>query len=370
MDNTLDPKEEKQEDLSGAAAAENSSQLEASAAKTSHQRDPDSGPEVSHTEPASEMLNIDSQTEPNIAPHALPVPASLDPEPRPTNDQAPSRVSTSTIEHFARPVTDDLMSNNGDAEPDRTYLTQHDSENSSTEGIRDFQEGMMTVVEHLDELRIRLFRCLGYAGTGCVIGLFLSKKVMRLLEAPAGNISFQALSLEEPILVFFKVACYTGLICASPFILFEISQFVAPGLTKKEKQIVTPIVIGSPVLFACGALFAYYCLLRPMLHFFGAFGSGVAPINQRLDFYISLVSSILLYMGLCFQLPIIIFALSFTGLVNSTQLVKVWRYAILGASLIAAVITPDPTAISMLIVMAALIGLYFLSVLMLKLFGR
>ncbi len=132
----------------------------------------------------------------------------------------------------------------------------------------------------------------------------------------------------------------------------------------------TPIVIGSPILFACGALFAYFCLLHPMLHFFGAFGAGVAPINQRLDFYISLVSSILLYMGLCFQLPIIIFALSFTGLVNSTMLIKIWRYAILGASLLAAVITPDPTAISMLIVMAALIGLYFLSVLLLKLFGR
>jgi sec-independent protein translocase protein TatC len=107
-----------------------------------------------------------------------------------------------------------------------------------------------------------------------------------------------------------------------------------------------------------------------MLHFFGVFSAGVAPINQRLDFYISLVSSILLYMGLCFQLPIIIFALSFTGLVNSTMLIKIWRYAILGASLLAAVITPDPTAISMLIVMAALVGLYFLSVLLLKLFGR
>jgi sec-independent protein translocase protein TatC len=107
-----------------------------------------------------------------------------------------------------------------------------------------------------------------------------------------------------------------------------------------------------------------------MLHFFGAFGSGVAPINQRLDFYISLVSSILLYMGLCFQLPIIIFALSLTGIINSNMLLKVWRYAVFGASVLAAIITPDPTAISMLIVMAALIGLYFLSVLLLKLCGR
>jgi sec-independent protein translocase protein TatC len=232
------------------------------------------------------------------------------------------------------------------------------------------QAGMMTVVEHLEELRMRLFRGLGYVVAGCILGLFLSKDIMRVLEAPAGNISFQALSLEEPVLVFFKVACYAGIVFASPFILFEVSRFIAPGLTEKERGVLTPIVIGSPLLFVCGGLFAYFCLLGPMLHFFGSFGAGVAPINQRLDFYISLVSSILLYMGLCFQLPIIIFALSFTGLVNSKMLISIWRYAIVGASLLAAVITPDPTAISMLIVMAALIGLYFISVLLLKIFGR
>jgi sec-independent protein translocase protein TatC len=252
----------------------------------------------------------------------------------------------------------------------KSYWPEPDPAAPERSGSQALQAGMMTVVEHLDELRTRLFRCILYVAVGLVAGLVLAKKILQLLEAPAGNISFQALSLEEPVLVFFKVAFYAGVIFASPLILFEISRFIAPGLTDKERGVVTPIVIGSPVLFACGALFAYFCLLHPMLHFFGAFSAGVAPINQRLDFYISLVSSILLYMGLCFQLPIIIFALSFTGLVNSTMLIKIWRYAILGASLLAAVITPDPTAISMLIVMAALVGLYFLSVLLLKLFGR
>ncbi len=251
-----------------------------------------------------------------------------------------------------------------------THLASAQNVEINAAAQSDSEPGMMTVVEHLEELRLRLFRCIGYIAAGCILGLFLSKDIMRVLEAPAGNISFQALSLEEPVLVFFKVACYAGLVFASPFILFELSRFIAPGLTKKEGAVLTPIVIGSPILFVCGGLFAYFCLLGPMLHFFGSFGAGVAPINQRLDFYISLVSSILLYMGLCFQLPIIIFALSFTGLVNSKILISVWRYAILGASLIAAVITPDPTAISMLIVMAALIGLYFLSVLLLKIFGR
>jgi sec-independent protein translocase protein TatC len=110
--------------------------------------------------------------------------------------------------------------------------------------------------------------------------------------------------------------------------------------------------------------------LPSMLHFFSAFGQGVTPINQRLDFYISLVSSILLYMGLSFQLPIVIFALSFTGIVNSKLLLSYWKYAVFGAAIIAAVITPDPTAFSMLLVMGALTALYFISIVLLKVFGR
>ncbi len=235
---------------------------------------------------------------------------------------------------------------------------------------KDDESSSMTVVEHLDELRVRLIRSIAYITIGFFVSLLFTKDIMRFLQAPAGDITFQALSIEEPVMVFFKVAFYTALISASPFILWEISQFVAPGLTEKEKKIVAPALIGGPVLFICGAAFAYFLLLPPMLHFFQSFGEGVTPINQRLDFYMSLVSSLLLYMGLCFQLPIVLFALSLTGLVTSDHLIKIWRYAVVGASVVALVITPDPTAVSMLLVTGALIGLYSITVLVLKLFGR
>lgn len=228
----------------------------------------------------------------------------------------------------------------------------------------------MTVVEHLGELRLRLVRSIAYVTIAFFISLIFTKDIMRILQAPAGDITFQALSLEEPVMVFFKVAFYTAIIISSPFILFEVSQFVGPGLTQKEKSIVAPALIGGPILFVLGTCFAYFLLLPPMLHFFQSFGEGVTPINQRLDFYMSLVSSVLLYMGLCFQLPIVLFALSLTGLVTSDHLIKIWRYAVVGASVIALIITPDPTAISMLLVMGALIGLYAITVVVLKLFGR
>lgn len=251
------------------------------------------------------------------------------------------------------------------------HLTPSDKVDGEQAGIGCVDDDKaMSLVEHLDELRTRLVRCLMAVAFTVLFALCIAKDVIRFLEAPAGNITFQALSLEEPLLVFIKIALYVGLVLAFPYVLFEASQFIAPGLRRHERKILMPIVVGGPLLFVAGAAFAYVFVLPPMLNFFGSFGQGISPINQRLDFYISLVSSVLFYMGLCFQLPIVIFALSFTGLINSNQLLKVWKYAIFCASVIAAIITPDPTAISMLLVLGALVGLYFLSIGLLKLFGR
>ncbi len=235
---------------------------------------------------------------------------------------------------------------------------------------KDGEGHVMSVIEHLEELRMGIIRSFFAILAGLSVALFFGKDILRILKMPAGNITFQALSLEEPILVYLKVSFYAGLVIAAPFILAEVCRFISPGLTAKERKIVLPIIIASPFLFVCGAAFAYFCVLPSMLHFFTSFGEGFIQVNQRLDFYISLVSSFLLYMGLCFQLPLVICALSFTGLVKSKHLIKFWRYAIFGAGVVAAVVTPDPTAFSMLVTMAALVALYGLSILLVKFFGK
>lgn len=235
---------------------------------------------------------------------------------------------------------------------------------------KDGEGHVMSVIEHLEELRMGIIRSFFAVLIGVSIALYFGKDILRILKAPAGNIPFQALSLEEPIIVYLKVSFYTGIVIAAPFILNEICRFIAPGLTKTEKKVVLPIVICSPLLFFTGVAFAYFCVLPSMLHFFASFGEGVIQVHQRLDFYVSLVSSFLLYMGLCFQLPLVICALSFTGLITSKHLLKFWRYAIFGAGILAAVVTPDPTAFSMLVTMAALIALYGLSIILVKFFGK
>ena len=229
---------------------------------------------------------------------------------------------------------------------------------------------VMSVIDHLDEMRVRLIRSLLVFGLAMVVAFIFGKDIIVFLEMPAKGMHFQALTIEEPVLVYFKVSFYAALMLAAPFLLWEISAFVSPGLKRNERQVLAPIVIGGPLLFLAGAFFCYQFVLPPMLSFFNSFSGPIAPVQQRLDYYISLVTSMIFYMGICFQLPIVLFALSLTGLVNSKQLMGFWRYAFVGASVVAAIITPDPTVISMLIVMFALLALYFSTILLLKLFGR
>lgn len=229
---------------------------------------------------------------------------------------------------------------------------------------------VMSVIDHLDELRTRLIRTLIVFAIAMSISFIYGRDIIAFLELPAKGMHFQALSIEEPVLVYFKVSFYASLMMAAPWVLWEISAFIAPGLKRSERKILAPIVFGGPLLFVAGAYFCYSCALPPMLSFFNSFSGPIAPVQQRLDYYISLVTSMIFYMGLCFQLPIVLFALSLAGIVKSGHLISFWRYAVVGCSVVAAVITPDPTVISMLIVMAALLALYFLTIILLKVFGR
>ncbi len=283
----------------------------------------------------------------------------------PAEDESRAELIPAAGEPFQTNLRGKSAEADDDADPEYEIGDESEAQVHEDEG-----EGAMTLVEHLSELRDRLLRSIVYIFISFMVSLTFGKNIIEFLEVPAGDMKFQALSIEEPVMVYFKVAFFAALVLASPFILLEVARFVAPGLTRREKQIVTPALVGGPVLFVAGAGFAYYFVLPAMFRFFTSFGQGISPINQRLDFYVSLVSTIMLYMGLCFQLPIVIFALSFTGLVTSDQLIKFWRYAVFGASVIALVITPDPTAFSMFMVMGALIGLYAVSVVLLKLFGR
>ncbi len=297
--------------------------------------------------------------------HTLPsgIPVELLPDEHPFEELSSVELSTgadrpSLIE---TPVaSEELRMSIGAEEPDAVLSASEDDSK------------VMTVIEHLGELRTRIIRCLLMFLVAFGLAFTFGKEIILFLEVPAANckMSFQVLSVEEPLMVTCKVSFYAALMLVAPYLIAEASMFVAPGLRRSERRILSPIIFGGPLLFLLGGLFCYYLVLPPMLSFFSSFGVGIAPVQQRLDFYVSLVTTMLFYMGICFQLPVVLFALSLAGIVNSGMLIRFWRYALVGASIAAAIITPDPTIFSMLIVLAGLIGLYFATIVLLKVFGR
>ena len=130
----------------------------------------------------------------------------------------------------------------------------------------------MSIFDHLEELRMRIFHSL-IAGVVGIIGCFIVvKPIVQFLEVPAHGVKFLQLAPGEYFFVTIKVAAYSGLLLASPFMLYQIIKFVLPGLTVRERRFLGPIFLGSTVLFGLGLVFAYFAIVPAALTFFISYG--------------------------------------------------------------------------------------------------
>lgn len=228
----------------------------------------------------------------------------------------------------------------------------------------------MSLFDHLEELRQRIFYALIAVVVG-VIGCFLAvKPIVQLLEVPAQGVKFLQLAPGEYFFVSIKVAGYSGLLVASPFVLYQIILFVLPGLTRRERRLIGPVVLGSSVLFAAGLVFAYLALIPAALNFFISYGEDVVEQLWSIDRYFEFVLLLLFSTGLAFQIPIIQVLLSFLGIVSSGQMLSGWRYVILAAVVLGAVLTPSTDPLTQSLLAGAVLGLYFGGIGMVKLIGR
>lgn len=228
----------------------------------------------------------------------------------------------------------------------------------------------MSLFDHLEELRWRLFYGLiavVVATSGCF--LFV-KPIVQLLEVPAHGVKFLQLSPGEYFWVSFKVAAYCGLLLSSPFILYQVIQFVLPGLTRRERRLVAPVVLGSSILFAAGLVFAYVLLIPAALNFFISYGADVVEQMWSIDSYFEFVLLLLFGTGLVFQVPVIQILLALLGIVSSEKMLSGWQYVILGAVILGAIITPSTDPVTQSLLAAAVLGLYFGGVGLVKLLGR
>ncbi|MGK7917182.1 MAG: twin-arginine translocase subunit TatC [Prochloraceae cyanobacterium] len=225
----------------------------------------------------------------------------------------------------------------------------------------------MSLFEHLEELRLRIFYALIAVVLG-VIGCFIFvKPIVSLLELPAQGVKFLQLAPGEFFFVSIKVAGYSGLLVTSPFILYQILQFVFPGLTRRERRLLAPVVLGSSVLFFLGLFFAYIALIPAALNFFINYGADVVEQFWSIDKYFEFVLLLMFGTGLVFQVPIIMISLGKLGIVSSNQMLSNWRYVILGAAILGAVITPSTDPLTQSLLGSAVLGLYFGGIGMMKL---
>lgn len=215
--------------------------------------------------------------------------------------------------------------------------------------------------EHIDELRKRLTRAIIGLILTVVASFIFAQQILEILAAPAGGLeALQAIQVTETITSFMRISLISGFILAFPWILYQLLAFILPGLEPRERNW---IYIGIPsvtILFLGGVAFTYFVMLRAAIPVLLTF-MGVQTVPQVSD-YVNFVTSLMFWVGVAFQAPVIAFILAKLKLIRSSDLSKQWRFAIVGIAVAAAVITPTGDPINMALLMLPLTVLYGLSI--------
>ncbi|MBS1841888.1 MAG: twin-arginine translocase subunit TatC [Acidobacteria bacterium] len=232
--------------------------------------------------------------------------------------------------------------------------------------------GQMTFFEHLIELRKRIINSLIAIAVCAAGGWFLAPKVVELFAEPI-QVALKAHGYNPQLIytdptdylgLLIKLSIYIGLVISSPVVLYQVWMFVAPALYKHERSAVVGFVFSTVVLFLGGIAFGFFLALPHILGFLVGFqgpGSAIAPMIH-VNSYIDLAMLVIVALGLVFELPVLIFLLCYFGIVTPKFLVQNTKYAVLGITVVSAIVTPTPDALTMLLVMGVMLALYFLGV--------
>ncbi|TAK79066.1 MAG: twin-arginine translocase subunit TatC [Dehalococcoidia bacterium] len=228
--------------------------------------------------------------------------------------------------------------------------------------------GEMTLLEHLLELRSRMMWSALAVAAG-MIAFFIPPVgfgVIGWLLAPARETvpDFRPQYIEpmENIAVYFRVALLGGVTVAMPMLVFQLLGFVAPALTKSEKRWLFPIMFLATVAFIGGLAFGYWVVLPVTLGFLLSFGNDIAQADWRIGNYIGFVTRILLVMGFVFETPLLVMGLAKAGVVTAKKLLGWWRFAVVAAFLVAAIVTPTIDPITQSLVGGPIVVLYFVGI--------
>lgn len=219
----------------------------------------------------------------------------------------------------------------------------------------------MPFMSHFTELRNRLLVSVIVLAIAVVVSFAFSQKLAEVLAKPIGGLEVMtSIDLTENVSAFMKISLLSGVVLALPVILYEILAFIMPGLNPKERFWIWLALPTATLFFAGGVAFAYFFMLPTALPFLLNF-MGIAT-SPRPSTYFGFVTNLLFWVGVSFELPLLVFVLAKVKVVTAKQLIKQWRIAIVASAILAALITPTPDPVNMGLMMLPLAGLYVLSI--------
>jgi sec-independent protein translocase protein TatC len=238
-------------------------------------------------------------------------------------------------------------------------------------------EVKLSFMDHLRELRKRLTRAIiGVVIGMAVVGGFVEQIFHRLMQPvldslPEKQRALHYTSYIEPLMVYLKVALYGGIFVAVPWVLYQLWQFIAPGLYRKEKKVVVPFLVSGTALFYAGAVFCYFVIFPAAFPAMAAFATdpSLSPVLTMSE-QLSLVLGMLLGFGIVFEVPVVIAFLAMIGLVNWRWLAKYRRIAIVVNVTLAAIITPTGDPLNLAFMAVPLILFYEIGIILARVLGK
>jgi sec-independent protein translocase protein TatC len=235
-------------------------------------------------------------------------------------------------------------------------------------------EGRMTFLEHLDELRKRITHAVLALFVGFLAAFAFIEEIWTFVfarltaDVPGGQLIYTEPG--EAFFLYLKMAAIAGVLLSSPYVMYQVWLFIAPGLYANEKKLAIPFVFFASTLFVSGAAFSHYLLFPAAWKFFAGFSNDFLEFTPRVEPVWSLYVKLLLAMGVVFQLPMLMFVLARFGIVSARFLLRNFKYAILIFVIVAAIITPDASVIPQLIMAGSMTVLYIISIGVVWLFGK
>jgi sec-independent protein translocase protein TatC len=231
-------------------------------------------------------------------------------------------------------------------------------------------EARLTFMGHLGELRSRLLRIVIALLVALPIAFLIANKIFDVLMYPVPGLQLVYTEITEMLGTYIKVTLYAAVVLTLPFIIYQMVMFIRPALTKRERNYLYVLLPSVLLSFVTGATFAYFILLPPALNFLLTFGGEIAEPMIKVGNYIAVLTKLIFWIGMCFEIPLLLYFLTKIGIVEPEWLAKYRRFAYVLAFILGAIITPTFDPVNQTLVAVPIVVLYEIGILLSKLARR